>query len=60
MKAITVNTLARPLVARSEAALDESVASYRHSVLVAFAEVEDNYVSTVALIRSLGGGWTVQ
>ena len=123
MKPTTVNTLARPLVARSEAALDESVASYRHSVLVAFAEVEDNlaglrilagqgeqldaavlsarrsaelaqklyqagrssyldlldaqrnlasvernavqlrgsrYVSTVALIRSLGGGWTVQ
>jgi len=123
MKPTTVNTLARPLVARSEAALDESVASYRQSVLVAFAEVEDNlaglrilagqgeqldaavlsarrsaelaqklyqagrssyldlldaqrnlasvernavqlrgsrYVSTVALIRSLGGGWTVQ
>ncbi|WP_332853578.1 efflux transporter outer membrane subunit [Duganella sp. S19_KUP01_CR8] len=110
-------------IARSEAALDESVASYRQSVLTAFAEVEDNlaglrilagqgeqldaavlsarrsadlaqklyqagrssyldlldaqrnlasvernavqlrgnrYVSTVALIRSLGGGWTVQ
>jgi len=29
-------------IARSEAALDESVASYRQSVLVAFAEVEDN------------------
>lgn len=29
-------------VARSEAALEESVAAYRHSVLAAFAEVEDN------------------
>jgi multidrug efflux system outer membrane protein len=29
-------------VARSEAALEESVAAYRQSVLVAFAEVEDN------------------
>ncbi len=110
-------------IARSEAALDESVASYRQSVLTAFAEVEDNlaglrilagqgeqldaavlsarrsadlahklyqagrssyldlldaqrnlasvernavqlrgnrYVSTVALIRSLGGGWSAQ
>jgi multidrug efflux system outer membrane protein len=29
-------------VARSEAALEESAAAYRQSVLVAFAEVEDN------------------
>jgi multidrug efflux system outer membrane protein len=29
-------------IARSEAALEESVAAYRQSVLVAFAEVEDN------------------
>ena len=29
-------------IARSEAVLEESVASYRQSVLVAFAEVEDN------------------
>jgi multidrug efflux system outer membrane protein len=29
-------------VTRSEAALEESVAAYRQSVLVAFAEVEDN------------------
>jgi multidrug efflux system outer membrane protein len=29
-------------VARSEAVLEESVAAYRQSVLVAFAEVEDN------------------
>ena len=35
----------------SEAALDESVASYRQSVLVAFAEVEDN----LAGLRILSG-----
>jgi multidrug efflux system outer membrane protein len=29
-------------IARSEAVLEESVAAYRHNVLVAFAEVEDN------------------
>jgi len=38
-------------IARSEAALDESVASYRQSVLVAFAEVEDN----LAGLRILAG-----
>jgi multidrug efflux system outer membrane protein len=32
----------RANVTRSEAALEESVAAYRQSVLVAFAEVEDN------------------
>jgi multidrug efflux system outer membrane protein len=38
-------------IARSEAALEESVASYRHSVLTAFAEVEDN----LAGLRTLAG-----
>jgi len=38
-------------ITRSEAALDESVASYRQSVLVAFAEVEDN----LAGLRILSG-----
>jgi outer membrane protein, multidrug efflux system len=38
-------------VARSEAALDEAVASYRQSVLSAFAEVEDN----LAGLRTLAG-----
>ncbi len=38
-------------VARSEAALEESVASYRNSVLNAFAEVEDN----LAGLRILSG-----
>ncbi|MFM9434195.1 outer membrane protein, multidrug efflux system [Janthinobacterium sp. CG_23.3] len=38
-------------ITRSEALLDESVASYRQSVLVAFAEVEDN----LAGLRILAG-----
>jgi multidrug efflux system outer membrane protein len=38
-------------VARSEAALDEAVGSYRQSVLAAFAEVEDN----LAGLRVLAG-----
>jgi multidrug efflux system outer membrane protein len=38
-------------IARSEAVLEESVASYRQSVLVAFAEVEDN----LAGLRILSG-----
>jgi len=38
-------------IARSEAALEESVAIYRHSVLSAFAEVEDN----LAGLRTLAG-----
>jgi multidrug efflux system outer membrane protein len=38
-------------IARSEAALEESVAIYRHSVLTAFAEVEDN----LAGLRTLAG-----
>jgi multidrug efflux system outer membrane protein len=38
-------------VARSEAALEESVAAYRQSVLAAFAEVEDN----LAGLRILSG-----
>jgi outer membrane protein, multidrug efflux system len=38
-------------IARSEAALEESVASYRHSVLTAFAEVEDN----LSGLRTLAG-----
>jgi outer membrane protein, multidrug efflux system len=41
----------RANVARSEAALEESVAAYRQSVLVAFAEVEDN----LAGLRILSG-----
>jgi multidrug efflux system outer membrane protein len=41
----------RSNVERSEAALEESVASYRQSVLVAFAEVEDN----LAGLRILAG-----
>lgn len=41
----------RANVARSEAALEESVATYRQSVLVAFAEVEDN----LAGLRILSG-----
>jgi len=41
----------RSAVARSEAALEESVASYRQSVLTAFAEVEDNLVG----LRTLAG-----
>lgn len=40
----------RNAVAHSEAALEESVAAYRHSVLNAFAEVEDQLVS----LRTLG------
>jgi multidrug efflux system outer membrane protein len=38
-------------ILRSEAALEESVADYRQSVLVAFAEVEDN----LAGLRTLAG-----
>jgi multidrug efflux system outer membrane protein len=38
-------------IARSEAALEESVAAYRQNVLVAFAEVEDN----LAGLRILAG-----
>ncbi|RJG07841.1 efflux transporter outer membrane subunit [Noviherbaspirillum cavernae] len=38
-------------IARSEAALEESVADYRQSVLAAFAEVEDNLVG----LRTLAG-----
>ena len=38
-------------IARSEAVLEESVATYRQNVLVAFAEVEDN----LAGLRILGG-----
>jgi outer membrane protein, multidrug efflux system len=38
-------------VARSEAALEESVAAYRQNVLTAFAEVEDN----LAGLRTLAG-----
>jgi multidrug efflux system outer membrane protein len=38
-------------VVRSEAALEESVAAYRQSVLTAFAEVEDNLVG----LRTLAG-----
>lgn len=38
-------------IARSEAVLEESVASYRQSVLLAFAEVEDN----LAGLRTLRG-----
>jgi outer membrane protein, multidrug efflux system len=38
-------------VARSEAALEESVAAYRQNVLTAFAEVEDNLVG----LRTLAG-----
>ena len=38
-------------VARSQAVLEESVATYRQNVLVAFAEVEDN----LAGLRILGG-----
>lgn len=41
----------RANIARSEAALEESVAGYRHSVLSAFAEVEDN----LAGLRTLAG-----
>lgn len=41
----------RAAVARSEAALEEAVASYRQSVLTAFAEVEDN----LAGLRTLAG-----
>ncbi len=41
----------KSLVTRSEAQLEESVASYRQSVLVAFAEVEDN----LAGLRILSG-----
>lgn len=41
----------RANIARSEAALEESVANYRHSVLSAFAEVEDN----LAGLRTLSG-----
>jgi multidrug efflux system outer membrane protein len=40
----------RSNVVRSEAALEEAVGSYRQSVLVAFAEVEDN----LAGLRVLG------
>jgi multidrug efflux system outer membrane protein len=40
----------RANIARSEAVLEESVANYRQSVLVAFAEVEDN----LAGLRILG------
>ncbi len=38
-------------IARSEAVLEEAVATYRQSVLVAFADVEDNLVG----LRTLGG-----
>jgi multidrug efflux system outer membrane protein len=38
-------------IARSEAGLEESVANYRQSVLMAFAEVEDN----LAGLRILAG-----
>jgi len=41
----------RAVVAQSEAVLEESVASYRQNVLVAFAEVEDN----LAGLRILAG-----
>jgi multidrug efflux system outer membrane protein len=41
----------RANIVRSEAALEESVASYRQSVLAAFAEVEDNLVG----LRTLSG-----
>ena len=41
----------RANIARSEAALEESVAGYRQSVLTAFAEVEDN----LAGLRTLAG-----
>lgn len=41
----------RANIARSEAALEESVAEYRQSVLTAFAEVEDN----LAGLRTLAG-----
>jgi multidrug efflux system outer membrane protein len=41
----------RANIARTEAALEESVASYRQSVLAAFAEVEDN----LAGLRTLAG-----
>ncbi len=41
----------RANIARSEAALEESVAGYRQSVLSAFAEVEDNLVG----LRTLAG-----
>ncbi|WP_225984448.1 efflux transporter outer membrane subunit [Noviherbaspirillum aerium] len=41
----------RANIARSEAALEESVAGYRQSVLTAFAEVEDNLVG----LRTLSG-----
>jgi multidrug efflux system outer membrane protein len=41
----------RSSVVRSEAALEEAVGSYRQSVLVAFAEVEDN----LAGLRVLAG-----
>jgi multidrug efflux system outer membrane protein len=41
----------RANITRAEAALDESVATYRKQVLVAFAEVEDN----LAGLRSLAG-----
>ena len=38
-------------IARSEAALEESVAAYRQSVLIAFAEVEDNLAGLRILAR---------
>ncbi|MDB5920646.1 MAG: transporter [Massilia sp.] len=38
-------------VARSEAVLEESVAAYRHNVLVAFAEVDDNLAGLRILAR---------
>ncbi|MGH8807064.1 MAG: efflux transporter outer membrane subunit [Noviherbaspirillum sp.] len=41
----------RANIARSEAALEESVATYRQSVLAAFAEVEDN----LSGLRTLAG-----
>lgn len=41
----------RANIARNEASLEESVADYRHSVLSAFAEVEDN----LAGLRTLAG-----
>jgi multidrug efflux system outer membrane protein len=41
----------RSNIARSEAALEESVATYRQNVLAAFAEVEDN----LAGLRTLAG-----
>lgn len=53
--------------ANANAELAASLASYREQILVAFRDVEDQlsavqvrsaqYVSTVGLVRALGGGW---